>query len=142
MAAYVKQLSRPVEADPTRHSVLEEVGSDHSVCAVLLGSNPEVQYKRSHPIQFDSLKAWSGSEKNQSPLSSADDESQSSEETIEQTDQRSPGEIVLYPKQTGEEALPHTVEPTQGARESSSKRTALRDITKDERQKRVMRGGV
>jgi hypothetical protein len=138
MTEYMKQLPKPVEADPTRHPVLGEVSLDHSVCDVLLGSNSLVQQKRS---RFDSLRDWSEPEKSQSPPSYADDESQSSEETIEQTDEPrsvlSPGEIVIYPKQAEDEALPRSVESTQGARESrfpqqpSLKRTPLQDITED-----------
>jgi hypothetical protein len=146
MTEYMKQLPKPVEADPTRHPVLGEVGSHHSVCAVLLASNSHFPQKRS---RFDSLKGWSEREQSQSPLSYADDESQSSEETIEQTDESrsvlSPGEIVLYPKKTGDEALPHSVEPAQGARESrfpqqpSRKRTPLQDITEDVERKKYQK---
>jgi hypothetical protein len=144
MTEYMKQLPKPVEAVSARHPVLGEVSSHHSVCAVLPRSNSHVQQKRS---RFDSLKGWPEREQSQSPLSYA--ESQSSEETIEQTDEPrsvlSPGEIVLYPKKTGDEALPHSVEPTQGARESrfpqqpSRKRTPLQDITEDVERKKYQK---
>jgi hypothetical protein len=105
-----------------------------------------VQQKRSHPSQYNSLNDWSEHAQSASSLSSADEESQSSDETMKQTDQpcavRSPRDSTLYSEPPVDEPPPHPVELAEGARKSRDpqepglKRTPLDDITKETQKKK------